>query len=94
MNQQRNIWERVVMESDLPGEALPGYPLVEIVGEERLLVENHLGITAYSCSEICVKVKYGFISICGNSLQIARMSKHQLVILGRIRSVSLHSRRK
>lgn len=94
MNQRRNIWERVVMETDLPGETLPGYPLVEIVGEERVLVENHSGVTAYSCNEICVKVKYGHLSICGNGLQIARMSKHQLVVLGRIRGVSLHSGRK
>lgn len=94
MNHRRNIWERVVMEADLPGETLPGYPLVEIVGEGRVLVENHQGVTAYSCSEICVKVKYGCLCICGNELQLARMSKHQLVITGRIRGVSLHSRRK
>jgi len=94
MNQRRNIWERVVMEADLPGETLPGYPLVEIVGEERVLVENHQGVTAYSCHEICVKVRYGSLSICGNGLQLARMSRNQLVVTGRICGVSLHSRRK
>ena len=31
-------------------------PLIEIAGEKRVLIENHLGILAYSLEEIQVKM--------------------------------------
>ena len=83
------FFERAIMGSDLPGEAVPGLPLVEIMGEHRVLIENHKGVIGYGCSEICVKVKYGVLKICGNELTLARMTKHQLVISGIIDSVCL-----
>lgn len=94
MKQKGKILDRVVMGADLPGETLPGIPLVEIAGQSRVLIENHHGVTAYGCTEICVKVHFGHICICGMGLELARMTKHQLVITGRIDSVSLCKRRK
>lgn len=94
MKQRGKLLERVVLGADLPGEALPGMPLVEIVGEERVLIENHRGVVAYGCKEICVKVRYGHLCVCGMGLELARMTKHQLVITGRVDSVSLCRGRK
>ena len=94
VKQQGKILERVVLGADLPGESLPGIPLVEIAGEGRVLIENHHGVIAYGCKEICVKVHYGHICICGMGLALARMTKHQLVVTGRIDSVSLCRGRK
>ena len=92
MKQQGGFLERMVLGADLPGEALPTQPLVEIAGERRVLIENHDGVTAYGCCEICVKVNYGHIHICGTGLTLVRMTKQQLVITGRIDSVSLQRR--
>lgn len=81
--------ERMVLGADLPGESVPGETLVEIAGQNRVLIENHCGITAYGCREICVKVRFGSLRICGGELELAYMSKQQLIITGRIDSVSL-----
>lgn len=89
MKQRKSIMERVAFAVDLPSEPIPGMPLVELAGERRVLIENHLGVTEYGCREIRVKVKFGQLCVCGVGLELARMTRQQLVITGQIDSVSL-----
>lgn len=72
---------------------LPGCPLIEIAGERRVLVENHNGVIEYGGNRICVRVKYGHVSIHGEGLQIAKMTAEQLVICGKIDGVDLFRRK-
>lgn len=83
------IAQRLVFAADLPDAPLPGMPLVEIFGKERVLIENHQGVTQYGRETICIKVKFGQICIAGCDLELARMTKEQLVITGRIDGISL-----
>lgn len=64
-------------------------PLVELAGENRVLIENHLGISAYSNEKIQVKVSFGELSIQGCGLQLMEICREQLVIRGEIWSVQL-----
>lgn len=89
MKQRSDFLEKVVMGADLPGEALPGQPLIEIARDCRVLIENHSGVTAYGPCEIHVKVKFGKVCVCGRGLKLARMTNQQLVITGIIDNVSL-----
>ena len=89
MDNKRNILERMTLAANLPGEAIPGQPLLEIIGENRILIENHLGVCRYSNSNINIKVRFGAICVCGQNLMIVHITKHQIVITGRIESVSL-----
>lgn len=77
---------------DLPGETLPGQVLVEIAGENRVLIEQHRGIHEYSPQRICVCVHYGMVEISGLGLELRCMSKEQLIICGRIDGVILRRR--
>ncbi len=79
---------------DLPGESLPGQPIVELAGETRVLIENHFGVCQYSREKICVNVKFGQVAICGRGLELARMTRHQIAIRGCIDGVSLVRRGK
>lgn len=83
------LFDRVAFHAELPTEAIPGMPLVEIVGCRRVLVENHKGISMYGCKEIHVNVSYGQLCICGEGLELARMTNKQLVITGKIDSISI-----
>lgn len=85
-----NWMVRFTEELDLPGE--PVQPLVEIIGDCRCLIENHRGVTQYGREKICVKVKFGQIAVQGCGLEIARMSKAQLIISGRIEGVTMQRR--
>lgn len=89
----RQLLRRLTEGIDLPGESLPGQPLVELAGDQRVLIENHMGVTEYGADQIRVQVRYGQICVRGERMELARMTKEQLVIAGRIDSVTLIRRR-
>lgn len=89
MKQRSGLLERLAERTDLQDQVLPGQPLVEIYGDRRVLIEHHAGVTEYGRERIRIKVRYGSICVCGGCLELARMTAEQLVITGRIDSVSL-----
>ena len=74
---------------DLPDEPMPTQTLVEILGFDRVLIEQHCGINQYSDGCIGVKVKKGQILVHGCSLRLMLMTKDQVIISGNIQSVQL-----
>ena len=64
----------------------PGMPrtLVELQGQQQVLVEGHRGILGYSRKEILVKTREGVLHIAGEDLTLCCMSREQLFIRGRI----------
>lgn len=89
MKRKKDLLQRLTDSLDLPGEPLPGQPLVELAGDSRVLIENHHGVTRYGRDEIQVKVKYGCVCVKGFGLELARMTGEQLIICGHIDCVSL-----
>lgn len=67
-------------------------PIVELVGQKRLLIENHQGVLSYAPKEIKIKVSYGCVIIEGNDLQLMEMSRVKLAICGRIDGLQLLGR--
>ena len=86
------FWDRIARRADLTMEATPGQPLVEIYGDRRVLIENHRGVTEYKREQICVRVGFGQIVVSGSELELAHMSKDQLVICGKIAGINLCGR--
>ena len=86
---KERIGQRIALVADLPDATVPALPLIEIAGESRVLIENHFGVTQYSRETICVKVKFGHVCVDGVALELARMTKGQLVVTGRIDRVCL-----
>ena len=92
MLQSDKILGRLTWVADLPDEAIPGLPLVEIIDNRRVLIENHHGVNEYGESLIRVKVKSGTICVSGCKLELSRMTKGQLIISGIIECVKLNWR--
>lgn len=90
MRKRKSIFEKLALAADLPDEPIPRLPLIEIAGQRRVLIENHLGVVGYETDRIVVKVTYGTVSVCGSNLELARMIRGQLVISGGIRCVELN----
>lgn len=82
MKRGQRILDAISAATELPTEATPSVPLVELAGYSRVLVENHRGVVQYTCTQIRIKVSYGQISIQGSGLMLSRMTKSQLVISG------------
>lgn len=89
MSSKRDLLDRLTEQMDLMGEPVPGQSIVELGGDRRVLIENHFGITQYSRDRICIKVTFGFITVFGCDLELSRMTRQQLIICGRIDSVSI-----
>ncbi len=78
--------------SQLSSGKLKKRPIAEIVAQNRVLIENHQGVLAYSQAEIAVKVSYGKIVVTGNDLKLMQISCDQLVVKGHIDSLQLFGR--
>ena len=87
---KQRMWiEKLLGQTDLPGENLPLQPLVEICGNHRVLVENHRGVTVYTNERIGIRVRFGTVEVLGQQLMLRQMSRCQLVISGQIQGVQL-----
>ena len=89
MDRGKGLLDRLAAQADLPDAVFPGQPLLEVLGDRRVLIENHKGVLEYSCERIAIRMCYGQVIVCGSGLEIARMSKEQLVIQGRIETLTL-----
>ena len=92
MSKRRFILERLSDGGLLPMDSFPGNPIVEIAGDKRVLIENHMGVKAYGREKITVSVTYGSLSVCGCNLELLKMTREQLVIQGRIDAIMLQRR--
>lgn len=70
-------------------QVLQGRTIVEVAGDNRVLIEQHFGVRAYCCHKIIVKVQFGCVCIQGNGLELIRMTNEQIVISGKIDTISL-----
>lgn len=90
---KQNIQERLLQQAaavlDLPADNVAGLPRVSLVGEEELRVENHRGILAYDTQSIHVSGGRYLIQIAGEELELRAMTGAELLITGRIFSVTL-----
>lgn len=89
---QQGRWIDRLMEGLELSEEVSVDSIVELAGDHRVLIEHHRGIQRYGQDCICVKVKFGTVVISGCSMEIARMTKDQLIITGNIHSVTLQRR--
>ena len=67
-------------------------PIVELTGQERLLIENHQGVVSYSVKKIAVKVCYGCVIVTGDDLRLMEMSRVKLAVCGRIDGLQILGR--
>ncbi len=89
MDRHKRFWERIAEQADLPGEGFWGESIVEIVGDRRILIENHKGVTEYGHERICVRLRCGDLTVYGKHLELAKMTKEVLVITGAVDNVAL-----
>lgn len=89
MGKKHDFLDSITDGTTMLGTVVLGQPIVEIAGDQRVLIENHNGVCQYSNAKIGIKVKYGWIHVCGCGLRLTSMTKEQLVISGKINSVVL-----
>ncbi len=66
-----------------------GCPILELCGDDRLLIENHRCVIGYNDRKVSVRVEYGVLEIEGRGLVLAGLQKEQLLVRGKIDVVLL-----
>lgn len=88
MKNIRGLCEDLAERLDLPEEAVVGAVRVTAVGDRRLLIENHGGLLAYGAEQIRVVAGRGQLVLCGTELNMRAMNRAELLITGRLQSLS------
>ena len=87
--QKGRLYDRLCQLSASGSGIVPGVPLVEIIADRRVLIENHCGVYRYTRDQICIQTTSGMIQIDGMNLYLEKMTYDQLTIVGKIDSVRL-----
>ncbi len=74
--------------ADLPQELMFGWPRSVLVGDEKVIVEQHQGVYACTEKEIILKTLCGLLVITGDKLSLTRYDQDGLVVLGKIEKLS------
>lgn len=71
-------------QSSIPQELVLGWPRSVLLGDEKLIVEQHQGVYACSDQEIILKTMCGLLVITGERLSLTRCDRDGLVVFGKI----------
>ena len=84
--------------NEIPKELVLGWPRSVLLGDEKLIVEQHQGIFACTDTEVALKTlcgllvisgtQCGLMSITGENLSLSRYDRDGLVVLGKIEKLS------
>lgn len=74
--------------ADIPQELVLGWPRSVLLGDEKLIVEQHQGVYACTEQEIVLKTLCGHLVITGSRLSLSRYDQDGLVVLGKIEKLS------
>ena len=72
---------------DLPADVVAGLPRLELVGNRQLYLEHHMGLLAYSDTQIDVNTGFGVLRVRGQRLTLLAMTGEELRISGKIDGV-------
>lgn len=69
-------------------EAEATEPRIELLGDRRVIVENHRGILEYGAERM--RIACGRLTLCvaGEGLELCALSMNELAVTGRIRAVT------
>lgn len=90
MTDRKSIWRNLLDSGGLEDECVPGQSVVELLGDNRVLIENHRRIIEYELERICIGVGYGMVCIVGSNLRLRHVTSRKLLITGRIDRLELH----
>ena len=73
----------------LPSESL-SLPTITILGDKKVVIEQHYQLISFSESEIKLRCNNGVIQISGQSLVIKLMYPREIILEGIINKVNFH----
>lgn len=86
MPRRREILSKMAAQMDPDGCGF--LPVIEIVGNDRVLIESHCAVAEYSDTSILIRMGKRLVSVDGYDLYLAEINAHRLIVCGKIHGVS------
>ncbi len=73
--------------SELPKDVMLGVPMLTMMGQMELNIENYRGIIEYTDMLVRVNTKDGQIKVIGNNLRVEYYTNDEMKVTGHITSI-------
>ncbi len=75
---------------ELPKDILLDLPRITLLGNLRLVIENHRGLIQYDPAQIRVCLEKGEVILQGSNLNISLISGEEIVVDGQLKGVEFY----
>lgn len=87
-NQEKNLRRaRMADAVNMPKDVVLGVPIVTMLGQIELHIENYGGLLEYTDVLIRIRTKAGQIKVTGEGMQIDFFTNDEMKVSGRIKSI-------
>ena len=69
---------------ELPREIVLNLPVISMLGNEEIGIENYKGIVEYTSSQVRILTSSGVLKIIGQSLILKQVTAETVIIIGKI----------
>ena len=83
----QNIKKKLVNTLELPKEIIFNLPLITIVGNEEINIENYKGVIEYSPEKIRINTECGVLKINGEKLSFKQITAENIIVTGVIQTL-------
>lgn len=80
--------EKIADAVDISKDVMLGVPLVSMIGDREITIENYIGILEYNDTTIRIKCKALNVRLDGKNLELKTMTQSFLYITGRFKCFS------
>lgn len=80
MGLRKNVTEAL----ELPKEIMLNLPLISLIGQEEVTIENYKGILEYDEAQVRIGTAAGILWLQGKGLCLKQLSAECMVVTGRI----------
>lgn len=86
------ISRRLIDMLEMPKDVFMDLPKATVLGAVQAIFENHKGVVEYNPQRIRIRTSIGEVLVTGRGLKIGAIASNELVVDGRIESVSFSAR--
>ena len=83
----QNIKKKLVNTLELPKEIIFNLPLITMVGNEEINIENYKGVIEYSPEKIRINTECGVLKINGEKLSFKQITAENIIVTGVIQKL-------
>ncbi|MCL2674093.1 MAG: sporulation protein YqfC [Defluviitaleaceae bacterium] len=77
-----NIRSQIANLFELPREIVLNLPLISVIGNEELIIENYKSVVEYSEEVVRISTSCGILKVEGRKLNLRRMTSEAVTITG------------